>query len=71
MPMAMQTAEVARPQHKRGAGEATSEACCAMYGFVDEAAVFAGTAKEDGVTMMCPDLLDHVAKEVERETRIF
>ena len=39
-------------------------------GFVDEAAVFAGTAKHDGMMMVCPLLLDHVAKEVERDTSI-
>ncbi|CAK0848090.1 unnamed protein product [Prorocentrum cordatum] len=33
------------------------------FGIVDEAAVFTGAAKEDGRSMICPLLLEHVSKQ--------
>ena len=40
------------------------------FGFVDEAGVFTGTAREDGRMMVAPALLEHVAKQVERDAGI-
>ena len=40
------------------------------FGIVDEAAVFTGAAKEDGRSMICPLLLGHVSKQVERDAGI-
>ncbi|CAK0808579.1 unnamed protein product [Prorocentrum cordatum] len=40
------------------------------FGIVDEAAVFTGAAKEDGRSMICPLLLEHVSKQVERDAGI-
>ena len=37
---------------------------------MDEAAVFAGTSKDDGRMMVCPMLLTYVAAQVERDTSI-
>ncbi|CAK0869113.1 unnamed protein product [Prorocentrum cordatum] len=40
------------------------------FGFVDEVGVFTGTAREDGRMMVAPALLEHVAKQVERDAGI-
>jgi hypothetical protein len=37
---------------------------------MDESAFFLGTHREFGDTMVCPELLDFVAKEVEREASV-
>ena len=36
-------------------------------GFLDEAAVFAGAHRDHGDAMVCPLLLEYVAREVERD----
>ena len=36
----------------------------------EEAAVFAGTHRDYGEAMVCPELLDYVSKEVERDASI-
>ncbi|CAK0807083.1 unnamed protein product, partial [Prorocentrum cordatum] len=40
------------------------------FGFVDEVGVFTGAAREDGRMMVAPALLEHVAKQVERDAGI-
>jgi len=40
------------------------------FGILDEAAVFTGAAKDDGRSMICPTLLEHVSKQVERDAGI-
>jgi hypothetical protein len=40
------------------------------FGFVDEVGVITGTAREDGRMMVAPALLEHVAKQVERDAGI-
>ena len=37
---------------------------------MDELVVFTGTHRETGEHMICPELLDYVSKEVERDTNI-
>ena len=39
-------------------------------GLLDEAAVFQGTHREHGDLMVCPALLDYVAREVERDASV-
>eukprot|EP00972_Heterocapsa_arctica_P081102 11950160-Heterocapsa_arctica.AAC.1 len=39
-------------------------------GFLDEAAVFAGARRDNGDAMVCPLLLEDVAKEVERDASV-
>eukprot|EP00959_Pyramimonas_sp_CCMP1952_P028200 591786-Pyramimonas_sp.AAC.1 len=36
----------------------------------DEAAIFSGMTKDSGMAMVCPDLIAHVAGEVERDAAI-
>ena len=50
---------------KKGKGGGTESA-----GIVGEASVFAGTHRETGEVMICPTLLDYVAKEVERDASV-
>ena len=39
-------------------------------GFFDEASVFSGTHRDSGEYMVCPELLDYVSKEVERDASV-
>ena len=39
-------------------------------GVYDESSIFAGTRKEAGDSMVAPDLMEYVAKEVERDASI-
>ena len=49
----------------KGGGKANNR-----FGLVDEAAVFSGSHRSTGDIMICPDLMDYVAKEVERDAQI-
>ena len=51
---------------KRGKGGGSK----ARAGLLDEASVFTGTHRDSGETMICPELLDYVAKEVERDASV-
>jgi hypothetical protein len=42
----------------------------ARIGMYDESSIFMGSHKEFGDVMVCPDLLDYVTKEVEREASV-
>ena len=55
---------------KKGQGKKQGHGEFLRLGFVDEMAVFSGTSKEDGLMCVCPDLLEHVAREVERDAGI-
>ena len=39
-------------------------------GFFDESSVFSGTHRDSGEFMVCPELLDYVSKEVERDASV-
>ena len=51
------------PKQPKGKGKA-------RVGLVDEFSIFTGEHRESGENMICPDLMDYVAKEVERDASI-
>ena len=40
------------------------------FAFIDEAAHFTGTSRDFGDRMVCPELLEHVGKEIERDASV-
>ena len=54
----------------KGKGKQKGASSSERAGLVDEASVFLGTHRETGEAMIAPDLLDYVAKEVERDASV-
>jgi hypothetical protein len=52
-------------EKKKGHGKGSER-----VGMYDESSIFLGSHKEFGDVMVCPDLLDYVTKEVEREASV-
>ena len=57
-----------RRKRGRARGRGCGRGDLIQIDFVDEAACFAGTSKEDRLMLVCPLLLEFVAKEIERYT---
>ena len=55
----------AAPAGKKGQGRGRGQA-----GLVNELEVFTGTHRDSGETMVCPELSDYVAKELERDAGV-
>ena len=54
----------------RGRGRGGGRHSWLSFGFIDEGAVFTGLSRDHGESMICPLLLEHVAKEVERDASV-
>ena len=57
-------------QKKKGRGRGGGGKGLLRFGFVDEGAIFTGTSRDHGHSMVCPTLLEHVGKEIEREVTV-
>ena len=55
---------------KDGKAKGRGKGGTARAGMFDEASVFTGSHREAGDVMLCPELLDYVAKEVERDASV-
>jgi len=55
---------------KKGRGRGGGNHNLLSFGFIDESAVFTGLSRDHGESMICPLLLEHVAKEVERDASV-
>ena len=55
---------------KAGKDKKPSASTVTFVGLMDEAAIFSGLNKDTGSAMVCPALLDHVAREVEKDAAI-
>ena len=54
----------------KGEGKGRAQTGLARIGFLDEAAIFTGTQGQESDIMVCPELMEYVAKEVERNAGI-
>ena len=65
-------ADTAGKNKKKGGGRGRGAGGSGLlsFGFIDEGAVFTGLSRDHGDNMICPLLLEHVAKEVERDALV-
>ena len=59
-----------KKRKSKGRGRGDGGKGLLRFGFVDEGAIFSGKSRDHGHTMVCPSLLEHVGKEIEREVTV-